>query len=124
MSTFISELFIASGRMGRLRFFLSVVTILAGVGVFVIITDSISNTAVGRLIAPFFIIFVLIVPNCMVAFQVIKRLHDFNRSGWYYFLVLVPIVNIILWLLLFFKPGTAGANDYGADPIPSSKKGR
>jgi len=48
--------------------------------------------------------------------QAIKRLHDINKSGWYILFLFVPILNIILKIFLFFKDGTIGENNFGADP--------
>jgi len=46
----------------------------------------------------------------------VRRLHDFDQSGWWYLLMLVPAVNIILGLVLLFAPGTPGPNRYGMHP--------
>ena len=43
----------------------------------------------------------------------IKRLHDFDQSGWVFLLALVPIANVALLLALLFRPGTNGENRYG-----------
>lgn len=43
----------------------------------------------------------------------IRRLHDFDANGWWYLLAFVPIVNIVMGLILLFRPGTQGANRYG-----------
>lgn len=51
------------------------------------------------------------------AFQVVKRLHDLDRPGTHYWLLLIPLYNIYLGLLLLFKKGTEGANQYGPDPL-------
>lgn len=48
--------------------------------------------------------------------QTIKRLHDLNMKGWWAILMIVPIVNILFGLLVSFKRGTVGYNQYGADP--------
>ena len=37
-------------------------------------------------------------------------------SGWYYFISLVPIANLVLGLYLIFQNGTPGPNKYGEDP--------
>ena len=42
-----------------------------------------------------------------------KRLHDFNVSGWFALLELVPIVNIIFPIALMFIPGSKGNNKFG-----------
>ena len=52
-----------------------------------------------------------------IAFTV-RRLHDTNRSGWWYLLNLVPVVGLILlfiWTVL--TPGTPGTNRFGPSPI-------
>ena len=65
----------------------------------------------------FLIIIVLTVSSIMLS---IRRLHDCDKSGYWYILVLVPIVNLVLWLYLLFQPGTAGENKYGPDPLAQS----
>lgn len=52
--------------------------------------------------------------------QSIKRLHDLNKSGWYYLLFIIPVVNIILGFYLLFVDGTTTSNTYG--PSPKSKQ--
>lgn len=47
----------------------------------------------------------------------VRRLHDTNRSGWWYWISLVPLIGSILLLVWFCTQGTAGGNDYGADPL-------
>ncbi len=46
----------------------------------------------------------------------IRRLHDTDRSGWTYLLLIVPLVNLVViyWLV---KKGTDGANRFGGDPL-------
>jgi uncharacterized membrane protein YhaH (DUF805 family) len=56
----------------------------------------------------------------LVAFQVVKRLHDLDRPGTHYWLLLVPFYNIYLSLVLLFQKGTDGSNRYGADPLAAS----
>lgn len=50
----------------------------------------------------------------------VRRLHDLDRSGWHWWLFLVPLYNLYLALLLVFKKGTAGANEYGGDPLATA----
>lgn len=45
----------------------------------------------------------------------IRRAHDFNKSGWWSLLSLVPLVN----LLFLFVPGTDGENSYGKKTPPN-----
>ena len=46
----------------------------------------------------------------------IRRLHDINKSGWWYLIIFLPIIGGI-WLLIYFcSEGTTGPNQYGDDP--------
>jgi len=46
----------------------------------------------------------------------VRRLHDRDRSGWWYWLLLIPLVGAI-WLLVWFcSGGTQGDNRFGPDP--------
>lgn len=58
----------------------------------------------------------LIVPSISVA---VRRLHDTNRSGWWYWLALVPIVGVIVLLIWFCTKGSDGPNDFGPNPLQS-----
>ena len=48
--------------------------------------------------------------------QATKRLHDLNMSGWYQLLFCVPLIGLLFILFVAFQPGTAGPNNYGAQP--------
>ncbi len=47
----------------------------------------------------------------------VRRLHDVGRSGWWYWIYLVPLVGTIVLLVWCCKKGTVGPNDYGPDPF-------
>ncbi len=49
-----------------------------------------------------------------------RRLNDLNRSGWWFLLFLVPVVNLLLAIYLIFFPGTQGGNNFGPAPGPNS----
>lgn len=55
----------------------------------------------------------LIIPWLAV---VVRRLHDLNRSGWYYFIRLIPVVGPILLLVWLCTEGNPYPNNYGSDP--------
>jgi len=46
----------------------------------------------------------------------VRRLHDVGKSGWFYFIVLIPLVGAIWLLVLFCTEGNHGENQYGQDP--------
>ena len=42
----------------------------------------------------------------------VRRLHDANHTGWWWWIGLVPIVGWIVLLVFFLMPGTPGPNRY------------
>lgn len=52
----------------------------------------------------------------------VRRLHDTDRSGWFYLLNLIPLVGTIILLVFFVQRGTAGPNRFGADPLAEPPK--
>lgn len=46
----------------------------------------------------------------------VRRLHDVGKSGWFYFIGLIPIIGSIWLIVLFVTEGEKGSNQYGADP--------
>jgi uncharacterized membrane protein YhaH (DUF805 family) len=47
---------------------------------------------------------------------IVKRLHDLDRPGKHFWLMLIPLYNVYIGLLLLFSEGTAGPNTYDAEP--------
>ncbi len=47
---------------------------------------------------------------------VVRRLHDQDKSGWYYLVGFIPFIGGIWLLILMVTEGTAGPNQYGEDP--------
>lgn len=46
----------------------------------------------------------------------VRRLHDIGRSGWYYFLSLIPIIGGIILIVWTCQDGEPGENEWGANP--------
>ncbi len=46
----------------------------------------------------------------------VRRLHDIGKSGWWYFIALVPFVGAIWLLVLLASEGQKESNAYGWDP--------
>lgn len=55
----------------------------------------------------------VLIPGIAVA---VRRLHDIGKSGWYYLLVLIPIVGFIILIVWFCKDSETGANSWGPNP--------
>jgi uncharacterized membrane protein YhaH (DUF805 family) len=46
----------------------------------------------------------------------VRRLHDTNHSGWWYFIQLIPLIGSIWILVLLCKDSTPGDNRFGPNP--------
>jgi uncharacterized membrane protein YhaH (DUF805 family) len=60
-----------------------------------------------------FYVLSMIVPVLAVS---VRRLHDVGKSGWMYFIILIPIIGAIWLLVLFFTNSQAGSNKWGENP--------
>jgi uncharacterized membrane protein YhaH (DUF805 family) len=47
----------------------------------------------------------------------IRRLHDLDRSGWWYLLIFIPLIGLIVLLIWNCTRGTVGPNRFGPDPV-------
>lgn len=50
----------------------------------------------------------------------IQRCHDFDASGWFCLLNIVPVMGFIFYLYLLFMPGTQGQNRFGHRTRPNT----
>jgi uncharacterized membrane protein YhaH (DUF805 family) len=55
----------------------------------------------------------VLIPSIAVT---VRRLHDTDRSGWWFFIQLIPVVGGIVILVFACLEGTRGPNRFGADP--------
>jgi len=46
----------------------------------------------------------------------VRRLHDVGKSGWMYFIALIPIIGAIWLLVLLATDSEAGGNKWGENP--------
>ena len=57
--------------------------------------------------------FAVMVPSIAVA---VRRLHDIGKSGWWFFISLIPIAGPIWMLVLLCTDSQMGVNQYGENP--------
>ena len=74
--------------------------------------NSIGFNMTGGVLSALFGLAVLL-PSLAVS---VRRLHDVGKSGWFLLFIVVLIFGWIYLLYLYVQPGTAGPNEYGADP--------
>ena len=46
----------------------------------------------------------------------VRRLHDVGKSGWFFLIVLIPLIGAIWLLILLFRDGEPGENKWGPNP--------
>ena len=47
---------------------------------------------------------------------VVRRLHDVGKSGWFYFIFLIPLIGVLWLLVLYCTEGQKQDNKWGPDP--------
>ena len=47
----------------------------------------------------------------------VRRLHDTNRSGFFYLISLIPIIGSFILVFFLIPEGTKGKNRFGPDPL-------
>ena len=57
----------------------------------------------------------LVIPTTTM---IVRRLHDLEKSGWWFLIVLIPLVGILYLIYLFIQEGDMNENIYG--PIPTN----
>ena len=63
-----------------------------------------------------FLSYYVFVQYCSIIMS-IRRLHDRNMRGWWYLLILIPLLGPIALFVLWCLKGTTGYNRFGPDPI-------
>jgi uncharacterized membrane protein YhaH (DUF805 family) len=48
----------------------------------------------------------------------VRRLHDTDRSGWWLFIMMIPIAGLVVLIVWFIQDGTPGYNRFGPNPKP------
>ena len=60
---------------------------------------------------------IYVLAMCLPAISVlVRRLHDTDKSGWWFWIALVPLVGGIVLLVFECMEGTKGDNRFGPDP--------
>jgi uncharacterized membrane protein YhaH (DUF805 family) len=96
-----------SGRAGRAEYWWFTLFVFVVYVVGLVITLSIHSS-----IPVILFVLVIILPSIAVT---VRRLHDTGRSGWWYWISLVPFIGGIV-LLVFMCTGSQGPNQYGSGP--------
>jgi uncharacterized membrane protein YhaH (DUF805 family) len=104
-----------SGRARRKEYWMFVLFNMI-FAILAIIVDNVAGTTIAPLpYGLFYCVYTLavLIPSLAVA---IRRLHDVGKSGWFMFIVFIPIVGAIWLLVLVCTAGKPGTNAYGLNP--------
>jgi len=55
----------------------------------------------------------VLIPGLAVS---VRRLHDTNRSGWWYLINLIPLIGWIIFIIFAAQDSQPGPNQYGPNP--------
>lgn len=100
------------GRARRSEYWFFVLFLMLGNIVFSLLDAATGIGVLGLIFA-----LVTLIPGIAVT---VRRLHDTDRSGWWYLLFFVPVIGAIVLIIWFCGKGTEGENRFGADPVESS----
>jgi uncharacterized membrane protein YhaH (DUF805 family) len=100
-----------SGRSPRAEYwYFTLFTTLISVGAFIVDAIGLNSSPIVATIAnlAFFL------PSLSV---LVRRLHDVDRSGWWFWLVFIPIVGWVILFVWLVSSGTRGVNRFGPNPL-------
>jgi len=102
-----------TNRIGRVEYLLWNLLLVLGFALLLVLIVSLvhqESLALSLGLAPTFGLFYV------KLLLVTKRLHDTNSSAWWALVLFIPLFGAAFDLILFFKPGTRDANNYGPAP--------
>jgi len=111
---FIWLFFSFSGRVSRLAYFLA--SLLVGIAQvfpyyrFLLVPEG--SEAAGTWSTIFMVVLIgSLWPHVALS---VKRLHDFNREGFYAIALFIPVISIVTFFVLCLLPGDKTANRFGS----------
>jgi uncharacterized membrane protein YhaH (DUF805 family) len=121
------SIFSYKGRIGRQKYLLGLIlvavvsTIVEFLYFFIILTSVsllLSKAGFFAVILVFLLgIIISFIPIFLISPLIVKRFHDVDKSGKWWFALLIPIYNIHLAIGLLTERGTLGSNQYGEDSL-------
>ena len=101
-----------NGRAARPEFWWFVLINLIIAAVINLVFSAIGGRNSGQVVSDLYSLAVLL-PSLGVG---IRRLHDTNRTGWWYLLVFIPIIGWIVLIVFLAMASDPGSNNYGPNP--------
>ena len=115
VSTCIKKYFVFKGRATKSEFWwFQLIWVVSYIVMIISNNDEVAFICLG-------IIIFIAIPLISVG---VRRLHDTNKSGFYYLLSLIPFIGGLILLFMMIADGTKGKNQYGPDPLKKVVKKR
>lgn len=102
--------FTLSGRSTRSQYWLFSLTVIV-LGIIAVILDAAVLGSPKPAAFTALVYIAHLIPSLAVT---VRRLHDANKSGWLALLLLVPLVNLVCYVVFGCLASTPGANRFGA----------
>ena len=99
-----------SGRASRSEYWYWVLFVIVAE-----IVTSIIDYVIGYEVTTTLFGLAVILPGLAVTF---RRLHDLDRSAWWFLIAFIPIVGWIILIIWYCARRTVGQNRFGPDPLP------
>ena len=102
-----------SGRTSRMNFWMFMLVYFVIYVIAMVIDGVVLGNSFGQQVGIFtgIVGLVHIIPAIAVG---VRRLHDTDRSGWWWLIALIPLIGSIWLIVLYCFAGTPGANRFGA----------
>ena len=110
----LSKYAVLNGRASRTEYWMF--TLLSVIIVFVLAVINVSAGIFPETEQPVLVSLyglATVIPSTAVT---VRRLHDTGRSGWWYLIVLIPIIGSIVYLVWTVQDSHPGENKYGPNP--------
>src|SRR3981189_3192118 len=104
IETGLSHYFIFRGRASRSEYWYFVLFVFICA-----LPAALVDLAIGRPVFQIIVTLATFIPNVSA---LVRRLHDIGRSGWFYWIILVPLVGIVMLIYWLCKEGTTQPNQY------------
>jgi len=106
-----------SGRARRSEFWyftlMNMIVVILLIIIAAVLAALHDNLAIVGMILYFLYFALTIIPSLAV---IVRRLHDVGKSGWYYFVSLIPFIGSIWLLVLLVTDSEYGTNAWGPNP--------
>lgn len=103
------------GRARRKEYWMFFMFNIIFATVCIILDNRLGITFEGTIYGPLYRLYVIavLIPGLAV---IVRRFHDVGKSGWFFFIGLIPIIGTFWVLFVLIRKGQVGANKWGENP--------